>query len=343
MRNLVERLTAGRTERLALLPLRLFVAIVFLDGGISKIADRRFLDSASATSMHASVEAVRGISPLGGLLDVVADHSTVFGVVMAIGEIAVGLGILLGLLTRVAAVGGMLLSLSLWLTVSWGAEPWFTSADQVYLFAFTPLLIAGPGPLSVDAWLASAATASGAGGASVATPAREARSRRVFVVAATALLGGVLLGAASLFRRDPAPTPRQAAPTPGSDSPGGSSTAPSGDSPGGSPAATAPAQDLGKALVPAAQVPVGGAVEVDDPTGGGKAWVLQPTAGRFTCLGATCPHQGCEVKFESLAAGFACPCHGSRFAADGSLVQGPATRGLAAIAVTVADWEVRAG
>src|SRR6266516_2769661 len=102
-----------------ILPLRGFLTVVFLYGGISKIADRRFLDGSSPLSMHASVEAVRGASPIGGLLDPVAAHSFGFGVLMAIAELAVGLGLLAGLFTRVAAVGGMLLTASLWLTVSW--------------------------------------------------------------------------------------------------------------------------------------------------------------------------------------------------------------------------------
>jgi Rieske Fe-S protein len=39
-----------------------------------------------------------------------------------------------------------------------------------------------------------------------------------------------------------------------------------------------------------------------------------------------CTHLGCVVK--STAEGFECPCHGSRFAADGSVVKGPAPRAL---------------
>jgi thiosulfate dehydrogenase [quinone] large subunit len=145
-----------RTQQLGwvLLPLRAFLAIVYLDGGISKIADRRFLDGSSPTSMHASVLAVKSSSPIGGLLGPVADHSYAFGILMAIAEIAVGLGTLLGLWTRIAAAGGMVLALSLWLTISWNASPWFTSADVVYLFAFTPLVLAGAaGVLSLDGWL----------------------------------------------------------------------------------------------------------------------------------------------------------------------------------------------
>jgi Rieske Fe-S protein len=45
-------------------------------------------------------------------------------------------------------------------------------------------------------------------------------------------------------------------------------------------------------------------------------------------LSAVCPHLGCEVPWNSDAGKFVCPCHGSVFAPDGSLVQGPALRGM---------------
>lgn len=42
-----------------------------------------------------------------------------------------------------------------------------------------------------------------------------------------------------------------------------------------------------------------------------------------------CTHQGCSVDWEGADAGFACGCHGSAFAADGSVTNGPATEPLA--------------
>ncbi|MEK7751083.1 MAG: ubiquinol-cytochrome c reductase iron-sulfur subunit [Acidobacteriota bacterium] len=48
-----------------------------------------------------------------------------------------------------------------------------------------------------------------------------------------------------------------------------------------------------------------------------------------------CTHLGCIVK--SQADGFDCPCHGSRFALDGSVKKGPAPRALAWYQVTGGD------
>jgi cytochrome b6-f complex iron-sulfur subunit len=49
----------------------------------------------------------------------------------------------------------------------------------------------------------------------------------------------------------------------------------------------------------------------------------------FSALSLTCTHLGCTV--EPTAQGFTCPCHGSRFAAAGSVLKGPASRSLPAL------------
>ena len=46
----------------------------------------------------------------------------------------------------------------------------------------------------------------------------------------------------------------------------------------------------------------------------------------LTAYSLICPHLGCTV--ESAEEGFECPCHGSRFDAEGNLLQGPASQGL---------------
>ncbi len=43
-------------------------------------------------------------------------------------------------------------------------------------------------------------------------------------------------------------------------------------------------------------------------------------------ISLVCTHLGCIVK--PADGGFDCPCHGSRFAADGSVIKGPAPTGL---------------
>ncbi|MCI5827878.1 MAG: Rieske 2Fe-2S domain-containing protein [Lachnospiraceae bacterium] len=41
-----------------------------------------------------------------------------------------------------------------------------------------------------------------------------------------------------------------------------------------------------------------------------------------------CPHLGCALKWNSEERSWDCPCHGSRFAEDGTLIDNPANGDL---------------
>ena len=58
----------------------------------------------------------------------------------------------------------------------------------------------------------------------------------------------------------------------------------------------------------------------------GRAFIGHDARGLYA-ISATCTHLGCLV--QQRDAGFACPCHASRFDAGGAVVQGPAQRPLA--------------
>jgi nitrite reductase/ring-hydroxylating ferredoxin subunit len=55
--------------------------------------------------------------------------------------------------------------------------------------------------------------------------------------------------------------------------------------------------------------------------------------GRLHAVSARCTHLGYLVGWNRADRTWECPCHGSRFAADGTLLQGPATEPLAEQAV----------
>ncbi|GAB3399010.1 FAD-dependent oxidoreductase [Flindersiella endophytica] len=64
--------------------------------------------------------------------------------------------------------------------------------------------------------------------------------------------------------------------------------------------------------------------------GGQQFAVHRKPTGEATALSARCTHLGCIVAFNDAEQTWDCPCHGSRFAVDGSVLQSPATAPLQA-------------
>lgn len=73
--------------------------------------------------------------------------------------------------------------------------------------------------------------------------------------------------------------------------------------------------------------------------GAGEAMMLKPGGGHpdlllrhdgsgWQAATAHCTHRGCVVDWNAGASEWQCPCHGSRFGADGGVVHGPAERPL---------------
>ncbi|MFR9757535.1 Rieske (2Fe-2S) protein [Streptomyces sp. TR06-5] len=98
-----------------------------------------------------------------------------------------------------------------------------------------------------------------------------------------------------------------------------------------------PEEGTGDVLVEASDVPEGGGTILQEE----KVVVTQPSAGDFKAFSAVCQHQGCLVS--SVADGtINCACHGSKYAiADGSVTQGPASRALPGVDVSVTDGAIR--
>ena len=144
----------GRTY--ALLPLRIFLGVTFVYAGLDKLTDPHYLHGlGDPLSFAAMTQGVKATSPIAPLLGLALHAPTGFALAVAFGELAVGLGILVGLLGRIAAVGGVLLNLSFFLTVSWQVTPYYLGNDLIYLMAWLPFVLAGTPYLSLDAWWAA--------------------------------------------------------------------------------------------------------------------------------------------------------------------------------------------
>jgi Rieske Fe-S protein len=95
---------------------------------------------------------------------------------------------------------------------------------------------------------------------------------------------------------------------------------------------------------PLADIAEGSAMRFDSPQGiaftmadGGQAnaagdltfgGYLVRDRGTLRAFAITCPHLGCSYNYDNGLRHFLCPCHGSQFALDGSVVHGPAAAPL---------------
>jgi glycine/D-amino acid oxidase-like deaminating enzyme/nitrite reductase/ring-hydroxylating ferredoxin subunit len=82
------------------------------------------------------------------------------------------------------------------------------------------------------------------------------------------------------------------------------------------------------------QPPVDSAADIVSGSGavlridGKQCAVHRDESGQIHAVSARCTHLGCIVKFNEAERMWECPCHGSRFDVDGSVIQGPANKPL---------------
>lgn len=322
----------------SLLPLRIFLGVTFIYASLFKLFDPAYLNATAPGGVKRQMQLAAASSPIGGLVQHTIEHAAVFGLLIAFGELAVGLGVLLGLWTRLAALGGMALAFTFLLTVSWSTRPYFYGPDIVYLFAFTPLVLAGDG--GVFSWgvalrrssrldLGLPATAVGPESAAIGHEVERRTLLRTGVAAAAVGALGLLVGGVGGALRRFASGDQQHG-------------AVANRAPAGAPAPSGGGAPAGATLIGAASsFGVGQSVSFTDPTSGGPAILLQPKAGSFLAYTAVCTHQGCTVAFDGSQ--FACPCHGATFdATSGDVTGGPARGPLTKIAVRVANGQVYA-
>ena len=334
----------------ALVPLRLFLGVTFVYGGIQKLSDPGFLHPGAPTYIGTQLRGFAHATPGGFLLRAFAiPHPALSGVGVALVEIAVGLLVCAGLLTRAAAAVGLALNLLLFLTNSWHTYPYFLGSDIVFVFAWLPFVAVGAARQPTLEAPLRRVTASRAA-ASVRPPARSAArgvrarpaggggdelTRRSVigaalgaVAAATATIAGlsVLLRGSYRPPRSLTASRARAAASNTTSAGGAVSTSTSAGLP--PPPATKRLPARAVKLGAASQVPVGEGATYADPGDRQPDIVIRQANGTLVAYSAVCPHAGCTVEYGGGQ--IVCPCHGSTFNPQtGAVINGPATTGLA--------------
>jgi thiosulfate dehydrogenase [quinone] large subunit len=366
----------------ALLPLRAFLGLTFTYAGLQKLADPGYLDPLNPASAAHQMLLLRGSSPIGPLLELSAHAPTLVSLLIAVGELAVGLGTLLGLWTRIAAAGGALLSLTFFLTVSWNTTPFYYGADIGFVFSWLVLFAFGPvGALSADAWLRKRARGAmnlGPEPTSVAVDVPRlqklcARGQKcgltadgsctrlsgcpVFPLQETLPTGlrneldrrvlvvsGAAAAVAGLFALILGGfTAIIGRAMGGTTSPRATpANPPASPSPGTK--ATPGGAASGTAVGAASSVPAGQGLSVTNPADGSAAWVVHSSGSTFVAFSAICTHAGCTVQYDPSNVQFVCPCHGGVFdGRTGQVLQGPPPTPLPSIPVHVVNGDIRIG
>ncbi len=147
------------SSRWVLLPLRLFLSVTFIYAGIQKLTDPQFFQPGAAGYIGKQFIGYAHTSPLHDfLLQVAAPHALLFGLLVAYGEIAIGLGTLVGFLLRPAAFFGIFLSVIFFLSISWKVYPYFYGSDIVFAFSWLTLFLNGSrntGFFTIDEYLSN--------------------------------------------------------------------------------------------------------------------------------------------------------------------------------------------
>ncbi len=320
---------------MALLPLRLFLGITFVYAGVQKLSDPGFLHPGAPTYIGTQLHGFAHGTPGGFILRAFAlPDPKLAGIGVAIVEIAVGLLVTLGLLTRAAAAVGLGLNLILFLTNSWHAYPYFLGSDIVFVFAWPPLVLAGAeGQPALDNGLERLARSPRMRMA----PSGPALSRREVITrsagavgAASLLIAGVAAAAKGSYRGTRAlaagtGTRKRAAALAAPHAQHASSHVPAG------------AVRLG----PSKALPAGQGATYNDPSDGQPDIAVRLPDGKLKAYSAVCTHAGCTVGFSGGV--IACPCHGATYDPNtGSVTGGPAPQGLAPKRLVESDGQIYA-
>jgi thiosulfate dehydrogenase [quinone] large subunit len=350
--SLREQLEGASLAARALLPVRFFFGFTFVYAGLDKIIDPTFFSANSPTSIAAQLAAFARTSPLAFLIKPVEPFAVPIGMLIALAEIAIGLGALSGLAYRLAAAGGAALSFLFFLTASWSTHPYYFGADLPYAFGWLALAIAGTDGLLVPRFvteLGAAVAAAAPWGQPSARPAsgspfrpprfldeEPSPGRRLIVqtgllAVATVAVAAVAVPVRILRRADDtgagsgadtgaAATAQPAGASPGDSGATGASSTPGGPTSAPHASATAGFTPSGLTVATTAQVDAHGAVRIRVPVNapsslpaGDPALIVKLASGGYACFDSVCTHEGCRVGWDAQDGVMLCPCHGAAF------------------------------
>jgi thiosulfate dehydrogenase [quinone] large subunit len=143
--------SSWRNQAPALRVMRLWLGITWIYAGWDKASDPGFLEAGSSTYMGTQLSGFSTHSPVGFAFDALIENASLVGGFVILSEFAIGLATLLWVAPRLAAFGGFLMSLGLWLADTFHVSPYFLASNTAYavLWLSYLLLLIGNGKRKV--------------------------------------------------------------------------------------------------------------------------------------------------------------------------------------------------
>jgi thiosulfate dehydrogenase [quinone] large subunit len=121
------------------------MGFTFVYAGLQHLTDASYFDPSKSGYIGHLVAQYAVGSPIHDfLLGVVAPNAASFGWTVAVGEVLIGIATLTGFLFRLAALAGLILNFTFFLSATWSAFPFYFGSDIVFVMCWLTLLLAGP-------------------------------------------------------------------------------------------------------------------------------------------------------------------------------------------------------
>jgi thiosulfate dehydrogenase [quinone] large subunit len=121
------------------------MGLTFLYAGLQHITDPSYFDPSKAGYIGRLVVGYSIGSPIHAfLMGVVEPNAVAFGYTVAVGEVLIGIAVLTGFLFRIAALAGLMLNFTFYLSATWNAFPFYFGSDIVFVMCWLTLLLTGP-------------------------------------------------------------------------------------------------------------------------------------------------------------------------------------------------------
>jgi len=126
-----------KSQTMSMRIMRIWLGVTWIYAGWVKASDSGFLKQGSPTYIGTQLAAYASQSPIGFILNHFVEHAFIIGIFVMLSEFAIGIATLFYVAPLTAALGGLSMSIGLWLSSSFHSVPYFLASDTAYAVLWT--------------------------------------------------------------------------------------------------------------------------------------------------------------------------------------------------------------